>query len=98
GHQDTSEIYYYKYSKTNNLIEESRYIHKEFNYKVIYEYNDQNQIIKKIYYDNNPDKIAAIDIYAYDKKGNEIEEVSFDLRKSKTKPDYKYKTIYEYWK
>jgi hypothetical protein len=96
GIKDTGEINYYKYSKTDKLIEESCYNKKEFNYKTVFEYNDQGQLIKEFYYES-PNKIAVIHNYTYDKNGNEIEEVTFDLRKSKNKPDYKYKTKYEYW-
>ncbi len=98
GRQDTSKIYYYKYSNTNQLIEKSWCSEKGFDYKVVYEYNDQDKLIKEFHYGNNPNEIAIIHNYTYDKKGNEIEEVTFDLRISKNKPDYKYKTKYEYWR
>lgn len=97
GMQDTSETYYYKYSNTNKIIEELRYIENEFDYKIIYEYDKKDNRINETFYDTKLNQIKTITSYKYDIKGNVIEEIKFDLTKSKTIPEYIFNTFYEYW-
>jgi hypothetical protein len=98
GKRDTGEIYHYAYSPTNKLKEYSQYDRtKKFVFRTVYEFNNNDKMIKETYYEDHPQHIAARYYYTYNKKGNLIREVLFDLKKNRHKPDYIYKTKYQYW-
>ena len=50
-----------------------------------------------MFYDTKLNQIKTIKSYKYDIKGNVIEEIKFDLTKSKTIPEYIFNTFNEYW-
>ena len=97
GKRDSKYSNYYKYSKTNKLLKEERYIDNILNYKVTYEYDENDYKIKEIEFDPEINQIKIIHYYKNDIKGNVIEEITFDFTKSKTTPIYIYNLINEYW-
>ena len=70
----------YKYDNSNKLIEEKKFL---------YSYNENDLLIKELYYKNN-DLISSY-TYKYDKHANKIEETYEDTQKN-----YKYIRKYKY--
>lgn len=91
-----SNITFYKYDNKDRLIEEIEYDRGEFKNKYKYEYNDKNQVTKRVFYIYDIDKIASIKTYSYNKEGNMIKEINEDFRSNK-KEEIKYRYEYEYY-
>jgi len=92
-----TDITLYKYDTEDRLTEEIEYRKGVFQIKCIYEYNNQNQVIKRTSYLYNLDKVAIKETYLYNKEGYVIKETNKDFRTGKMTVN-KYRYEYEYYK
>lgn len=67
----------FKYDKKNNLIEEQEYEGTKLVKKIVYTYNNFDEKISAVTYDNN-NQIIKKEIYTYNNKGLKAEKKVYD--------------------
>ena len=92
-----TDIIYYKYDNHDRLIEKLEHNKGVFESKYIYSYNKLGQVTKRVSYVYDPDKVAVIQSYIYNKEGDVVKETDQDFRDGE-KIVNKYQYVYEYYK
>lgn len=72
-HSNRSHIY-----NKNGLISERNYSSSDYTSKTVYQYNDNSILKTKLFFKNNSNTPASVNIYNYDELNNILEEIEFD--------------------
>lgn len=93
-----SSITFYKYDDKSRLISQLEYSDGVLESKYTYEYNDKDQVTKRLAYLYDENNMVSQDTYEYNQEGYVVRHIEENYRTGEKKVrEYKYRYVYEYY-